>query len=155
MVGESGLVEELHDIFAGDNLQLKFNAVVVAKILVTGNGKFLLLFPSSVSSVSHQLGDVFAEANGRKLLSAGILTQLKTLMESTQHEGVQCESARVFVQLCLNKKDDILEEVIKAKGLEAMKVLLESKHDILKTEALTTYALFFPSKNAFSHFLLR
>jgi hypothetical protein len=42
-----------------------------------------------------------------------------------------------------------MEEVLKAGGLEAMKALLESKHDILKTEALNAYAIFLPRKGNF------
>jgi len=43
-MGQSGLIEELNEILKGDNLAMKFNAVVVAKILVTGNGEFPLNF---------------------------------------------------------------------------------------------------------------
>ena len=110
---------------------------------------------------------MLVEDNGRKLASTGILAQLKTLMESTQHEGIICESARVFVQLSLTKNGpsqlspfsyhdvekiifflfiaELLEEVIKARGLEALKPLLESKHDILKMEALNAYTVFYPT----------
>jgi len=78
------------------------------------------------------------------VVNAGILPLLTTLMGSTQHEGILLESARVFVQITLLKKDDLKEAVIRDKGLEAMKLPLESKHDILKNEVLDAFVLLAP-----------
>jgi hypothetical protein len=43
-MGQSGLIEELHELFKGDNLSLKFDGVVICKILATGNGRLRCFF---------------------------------------------------------------------------------------------------------------
>jgi len=97
-------------------------------------------------------------------------------MNATKHEGIICESARVFVVIAKTQdcssfllfffflfsfffffnpihqptnqpKASLIRKLVECEGLDSFAVLLESKHDILKNEALENLFLFVPGKD--------
>ena len=145
ILGQKGVIEKLVKVFDGENSAAKFTSALIIKNLLLKHSD-----------------------NAQKLAAADGFAALTKMFESTTHDGMRCETARIFVNIVRLKNGtlarcfffvclfvclfsflnptiftftlaELTKKVLENDAITLVLELLKSEHAILRAEAYETY----------------